>query len=192
MIKKIIVIEARREMPPYAGYLDPYGINWYYEYRFQTIRGLAFMARLSIKLDKIKIEDKLPALGEFFDSRKEILAVYLFGSYGTEFQTNLSDIDLAILVSGSVTPDLAYQLDLSAQLADIIQEEDIDVVVLNTASVVMQFEVLSTGKLLFERNHELVCDFLERVLKEYGDFQIDLKQFYYDYDDALRKKAYGR
>jgi predicted nucleotidyltransferase len=72
------------------------------------------MARLSIKLDKIKIEDKLPALEEFFDSRKEILAVYLFGSYGTEYQTNLSDIDLAILVSDSVTLDLAYQLDLSA------------------------------------------------------------------------------
>jgi|ADurb_Total_1013_FD_contig_41_758142_length_599_multi_5_in_0_out_0_1 predicted nucleotidyltransferase len=150
------------------------------------------MARLSAKLNKIKIEDKLPALEEFLGSRKEILAVYLFGSYGTEYQTNLSDIDLAVLVSGSVTPDLAYQLDLSAQLADIMQEEDIDVVILNTASVVMQFEVLSTGKLLFERNHELVCDFLERVLKEYGDFQFDLKQFYYDYDDALRKKAYGR
>lgn len=150
------------------------------------------MARLSAKLNKIKIEDKLPALEEFLGSRKEILAVYLFGSYGTEYQTNLSDIDLAVLVSGSVTPDLAYQLDLSAQLADIIQEEDIDIVILNTASVVMQFEVLSTGKLLYERNHKLVCDFLERVLKEYGDFQIDLKQFYYDYDDAMRKKAYGR
>jgi predicted nucleotidyltransferase len=150
------------------------------------------MARLSAKLDKIKIEDKLPALKEFLGSRKEILAVYLFGSYGTKYQTNLSDIDLAVLVSNSVTPDLAYQLDLSAQLADIIQEEDIDVVILNTVSVVLQFEVLSTGKLLYERNHELVCDFLERVLKEYGDFQIDLKQFYYDYDDAMRKRAYGR
>ncbi len=150
------------------------------------------MVRLSTKLEKINIEDKLPALKEFIGSRNEILAAYLFGSYGTEFQTNLSDVDLAVLVSNSVRPDLAYQLALSSRLADILQEEDLDVVILNNASVVMQFEVLSTGRLLYERDHELVCDFLERVLKEYGDFQIDLRQFYRDYDDALRKKAYDR
>ncbi len=150
------------------------------------------MVRLGTKLEKINIEDKLPALKEFIGSRNEILAAYLFGSYGTEFQTNLSDVDLAVLVSNSVRPDLAYQLALSSRLADILQEEDLDVVILNNASVVMQFEVLSTGRLLYERDHELVCDFLERVLKEYGDFQIDLRQFYRDYDDALRKKAYDR
>lgn len=149
------------------------------------------MVRLNRKLEKIDIEDNIPILVEFFKSREEILAVYLYGSYGSEYQTNLSDVDIAVLVSDSVRADLAYQLDLSAQMADIIREEDIDILILNTASIVMQFEVLSTGKMLFERDHELFCDFLERVLKEYGDFQIDLREFYCEYDEALRKKAYG-
>ncbi|MDD2511224.1 MAG: nucleotidyltransferase domain-containing protein [Syntrophomonas sp.] len=150
------------------------------------------MVRLSANLEKINIEDKLPDLKKFLASREEILAAYLYGSYGSEYQTNLSDVDIAILVSGSVRADLAYQLDLAAHIADLLEEEDLDILILNTASIVMQFEVLSTGKLLFERNHELLCDFLERVLKEYGDFQIDLKQFYHEYDETLRKKAYGQ
>ena len=149
------------------------------------------MVRLSAKLEKINIEDKLPGLIRFFSKREEILAAYLYGSYGSEYQTNLSDVDIAILLASSVQADLDYQLDLSAHLADIIREEDIDVLILNRASIVMQFEVLSTGKLLFERDHELVCDFLERVIKEYGDFQIDLMQFYLEYDEALREKAHG-
>ncbi len=150
------------------------------------------MVRVSKNLEKIDIQDRIPNLIEFLKSREEILAVYLYGSYGSEYQTNLSDIDIAVLVSGSLRADLAYQLDLSAQIADIIREEDLDVLILNTASIVMQFEVLSTGKILFERDHELLCDFLERVFKEYGDFQIDLRQFYCEYDEALRKKAYGQ
>ncbi|MDD4802476.1 MAG: nucleotidyltransferase domain-containing protein [Syntrophomonas sp.] len=149
------------------------------------------MVRLSAKLEKINIEDKLPDLIRFFRNREEVLAAYLYGSYGSEYQTNLSDVDIAILLASSEQADLDYQLDLSAHLADIIREEDIDVLILNRASIVMQFEVLSTGKLLFERDHEMVCDFLERVIKEYGDFQIDLMQFYLEYDEVLREKAHG-
>jgi len=52
----------------------------------------------------------------------------------------------------------------------------------------LKSEVLTNGKILFERDREPVCDFLEQVLKEYGDFRIDLKQFYREYDEALREK----
>lgn len=146
------------------------------------------MVRLNKKLNKIVIDDKIPELQKFFAERDEILAVYLYGSYGTEYQTKMSDVDMAVLLIPAALTTLDYQLELSAQIAEIIKEEDLDLLILNSASIVMKFEVLSTGKLLYERDHDQVCDFLERVLKEYGDFQIDLKQFYREYDEALREK----
>ncbi len=46
----------------------------------------------------LNVDNKLPDLVSFFKARDDIVAVWIVGSYGTKYQTENSDIDLAILL----------------------------------------------------------------------------------------------
>ncbi|HZK85766.1 MAG TPA: nucleotidyltransferase domain-containing protein [Desulfosporosinus sp.] len=62
-----------------------------------------------------KIPVELQSWKESFQFRAEIAAVYLFGSFGTEFEHPQSDIDLGIVFTHSVT--LPEELALDAALS---------------------------------------------------------------------------
>ena len=52
----------------------------------------------------------------------------------------------------------------------------------------MQHKVLSNGRLLYNRDPIFLANFIEQTIKLYCDFQIDLNQFYRDYDIGLREE----
>jgi predicted nucleotidyltransferase len=149
------------------------------------------MVRLSRTFNKIDLRGKIPQLIQYFTSKRNILAVYLYGSYGTEYQTPLSDVDLALLFIAGTKITFEEQLNLAGDISDIVQEDDVNLLFLNEVPVTMQFEVLLTGRLIFKRDHDQVCDFVEQVLKRYGDYQIDLREFYREYDESLREEYLG-
>lgn len=146
------------------------------------------MVRVTRKAEKINIDEHLPAIREYLRGCEDIAASYLFGSYGTEYQLPVSDVDIAVLF----IPD-SYSLDrileVSERLSHIAGEDDINVVVLNKAPVTLQYEVLATGRLLHKKGYCLE-DFTEYVLKRYADYKIDLDMFNREYDSALRE-VYG-
>ncbi|EEG77886.1 type VII toxin-antitoxin system MntA family adenylyltransferase antitoxin [Dethiobacter alkaliphilus] len=144
------------------------------------------MVRLSRIPEKININSHIKDIQNYFSNRAEIAAAFLFGSYGTQYQTPLSDVDIAILYIPGTPVDIKNQLEIMSDLADITGEEDINVVVLNKAPLTVQFEVLKTGKILVKKELYLE-DFHEYVCKRYADFKIDLDQFNADYDSALRE-----
>jgi len=51
----------------------------------------------------INIEDKIITLIKYFETNEDILAVWLIGSYGTEYQREESDIDFSILFNKDVS-----------------------------------------------------------------------------------------
>ncbi len=55
------------------------------------------MVRLSRNKDKIDIEPYMEELKRYLLDSENIVAALLFGSYGTQFQTPLSDVDIAVL-----------------------------------------------------------------------------------------------
>jgi predicted nucleotidyltransferase len=57
-----------------------------------------FTIKLRRTIKMISIEDKIEDLNKYFKKNENILAVYIVGSYGTQFQREESDIDFAILV----------------------------------------------------------------------------------------------
>jgi predicted nucleotidyltransferase len=144
------------------------------------------MVRLSRRPEKININSHLKDIQKYFRNRADIGAAFLFGSYNTEYQTPLSDVDIAVLYIKGTPIDIKNQLEIMSDLADITGEEDINVVVLNKAPLTVQFEVLKTGKILVKKDLYLE-DFHEYVCKRYADFKIDLDQFNADYDSALRE-----
>ncbi len=146
------------------------------------------MVRLSrnpemIKLDSQQINDIITAAADC----QKIIALFLFGSYGTEGQTPLSDVDLAFL-SEDEAFELEKELSFMSKLEEIGKTEDINAVNLRKISIELQMEIISSGHLLYCRDEHQLADFKEKVIKFYCDIEPDLRSFYQDYDEGLREE----
>ena len=85
------------------------------------------------------LRDRLPAL----------LSVYLFGSRANGHAGPDSDIDLAVLVEGKLDPVETWDL---AQLLAGQADCDVDLVDLRRASTVMQHQIITSGRRLWEKD----------------------------------------
>jgi predicted nucleotidyltransferase len=115
------------------------------------------------------------------------LAFYLYGSYGTEHQTPLSDVDFAVL---PISKDfcLYREMETLSELQFIAGNDDINLINLLKVPITLQIRVLETGKLLYCKDDNLLSDFKELVIRYYCDFKPDLRAFYRDYDAGLREE----
>lgn len=109
--------------------------------------------------------------------RKEIpetIAIYLFGSRADGTFNPGSDFNLGILLPhDKPINDLALfnlQQDLSASL-----NHDVDLIYLNNATLVMQFQITSNGVLLFEKDRAQVLKFETLVFSMYQRFNEERK-----------------
>ncbi|KPB74343.1 type VII toxin-antitoxin system MntA family adenylyltransferase antitoxin [Pseudomonas cannabina] len=81
----------------------------------------------------------------------DMLAVYLFGSQATGHAGADSDLDLAVLVPGTLDPIEAWRL--AGEIADIVHLP-VDLIDLRTASTVMQYQIITKGRRLWGKNEE--------------------------------------
>lgn len=125
----------------------------------------------------LELEDKLLIVGELFNTLPQVQTVFLFGSYGTEYQTPQSDIDFAIYFSENVT--VAEEAALLNKLSIAMGTDRVDLVNLNKAPLILQFTVIAEGKIIYERDYNTTCD--------YHDYAITLNKFYLDYDQSFRE-----
>lgn len=83
------------------------------------------------------------------DSMPGLLAVYLFGSYASgDFQAG-SDLDIAVLLAGKGDPLMLWRI--SGEVADIVAVP-VDLADLRAASTVMQYQIVTTGQLVWARD----------------------------------------
>jgi predicted nucleotidyltransferase len=107
-------------------------------------------------------------LRERLMQREEVRFAYLFGSFTLEGA--FEDIDVAVYV----TPESLQQSDplaLSFQIADFLEFAvglPVDVVLLNTAPLALQFEA-TRAEPLIARDPEERADFVERVTLRWWD-----------------------
>jgi len=87
-----------------------------------------------------------PVVGATRERLPSVLAVYAFGSRVQGTAGPQSDLDLAVLVAGYAEPLVLWSL--SASLADKVACP-VDLLDLRAASTVMQYQVITTGKLLW-------------------------------------------
>ncbi|MCL4514046.1 MAG: nucleotidyltransferase domain-containing protein [Firmicutes bacterium] len=118
-------------------------------------------------------DERMAKLKTFFANQPDILAVYLFGSYGTEFQTPDSDVDFAVLFSPGAKIDLMAEMSLLGRMSMILGEDRLDLVNLNIVPLRLQYKVISTGRLIYEQDYIQTCDFVEEVFLRYQDYGID-------------------
>lgn len=118
-----------------------------------------------------------PALDEnglaaFLATQPDVIAAYIFGSLAEGRATPHSDVDTAILFADASDP-LAVgdrQLQLMGEL-ERFTDREVDVVILNTAPLILQNQVLRHGRLLYERDQRARVDFEVRAGKIYDDLK---------------------
>ena len=132
------------------------------------------------------VEKEIDELKLYLSKNSNVIAFFIFGSFGTQYQNQNSDIDFAILYDKNVT--LKEELMLEVKISEIFKRDDIDVVNLNKAPINLQHRVIYTGDLLYCSDKIKLADFKEKVFKLYGDYGITLKFFYEDYLKGLIEK----
>lgn len=103
----------------------------------------------------------------YFAGNKAIKFAYLFGSGARGQAGPLSDIDLAIYLDKRLD-FFAAKLRYLEELYRLLKTEHCDLVVLNNAPLILQYEVIRHGKVLKENKRRRV-PFEIKVLREYLD-----------------------
>ena len=120
-------------------------------------------------------------------AHREILAVYLFGSEATGEASPLSDLDVAVFLDEKrVRPAkfFACQSQLTVELMQSCRRSDVDLVLLNEATPLLAYEVISSGSLAYERDHGRRVMFEAGALRRY----FDLKPFFETARSYLRRR----
>jgi len=101
------------------------------------------------------------------EKQPDIDAIYIFGSHGSLYETQDSDLDIAILALASIDPIQRWEL---AQDIAYIIHRDVDLIDLRSASTVLRFEIISSGKRVFCRDSDLCDSFETTVYSAYVRF----------------------
>lgn len=117
-----------------------------------------------------------PALDEaglvaFLATQPDVIAAYLFGSLAQGRAHPQSDIDVAVLLEPM---DVETAFNRRLRLMEYLRpyaDREVDVVVLNTAPPLLQYQVLKHGRLLYERERSGRAEFEVRVGEVYADLK---------------------
>lgn len=114
----------------------------------------------------------------------DLQLIYLFGSKATGRDTKVSDIDIAVLLNNREAYNLKNLiLDLIFDFSRVFCSDKIDLVILNKASLAVQYNVISDGKILYELNPEIRYNYEVNLISLYLDF----KRYEDEYYEAMHK-----
>jgi len=126
-----------------------------------------------IKYKKLpaNIEELIPRVVAYLQSMPDILFAYLFGSFGRGKHLPLSDVDIAVyLKEPTVVQD--KKMEILGALIDILQTDEIDLVVLNSAPLPLRMRILENKKVVVDHEPFLRHHYESLTMREYFDFSI--------------------
>lgn len=126
-----------------------------------------------------EVADRLRAV---FAGHPAVRGAYVFGSVATEQEWDGSDLDLGIVVEEGAW-DPSDKVPLIGECMDAARRARIDLVVLNDAPLVLQFEAVRPNVILYAADDFDPGVFSSKVLRMYWDFQPHLRR---------QRKAYKR
>ena len=134
--------------------------------------------------------EKQSRLNQLF-TQSPVNAAYLAGSLSSRTSFgHLTDVDIAILLMEQIKSDqfLDYQLYFFSELAKRLESDNIDVVILNQASLLLKLQVIKYGQILFSRDEKQRVSFETKAVMDYLDF----KKFDDIQNQALSRRLYGQ
>jgi predicted nucleotidyltransferase len=138
------------------------------------------MLSKDIEKNKKEIENKI---SDYFSKRKNISAVYIFGSFNTERFNRNSDLDLALIYSKELDKFKRFdlKLELMAELEKLVELE-VDIVDFETVDLKIKHQILD-GKLIYCSDQIRRVELEKRAILNY----IDMRKFYKINDQNLGK-----
>jgi uncharacterized protein len=111
--------------------------------------------------------DLVAGLREFLAELPQVKFAYLFGSHARGSAGPLSDVDIAVYLDGRLN-EFDYRLTLIESLARKVRSDDLDVIALNSAPVLLAFDVIRDGIVLKDDRSRRVI-FEAKVIRDYLD-----------------------
>jgi len=120
------------------------------------------------KLPK-NILDLLPEAVDFLRSHPRVIFSYLFGSLARKKQSPLSDVDIAVYLKPG-TNFAEYKLEILGELMDILQTDEIDLVILNTADIPLVMNIVKAKEIIVDNDPFERHRFESLTMRKYFDF----------------------
>jgi predicted nucleotidyltransferase len=116
-------------------------------------------------------ESLVARLRSLFAQKEGVLLAYLFGSYASCEARKDSDVDIAILCEAGCTGEALLSLyrELFLGIRKSLGTERFDLFLLNRAPLLLQFEVVAHGRLVYARDWEVLNDFKMKTIARYQD-----------------------
>jgi uncharacterized protein len=141
-----------------------------------TLHRIFTLKGQGLTLDKIKQCIVKESETEVIFKKYPVKFAYLFGSRAKSNTTSLSDVDIAVFLDETLTDNQIFDtcLEISGELSKEYKTEKIDLVVLNTSPLLLSFDIVVTGRLLYCANEQKRIEFEARTMSLYFD-----QQYYY-------------
>jgi predicted nucleotidyltransferase len=124
-----------------------------------------------MKADRaLNIHPVIQTIRVYFLPEKEVLAVYLFGSYALGCPRPDSDIDLGLLFDDEKVEDIANKLETYNLALARMLRKDIHLTALNAASPLLMKQVLSKGSCILTNDPRKLAYFQMAALGKIADF----------------------
>jgi len=104
-----------------------------------------------------------------FSNEDEILFAYLFGSQITGKTGPLSDYDFAIFLSRKPS-SFQFKYRLKNNLLNILNTNQADLIILNNAPIELKYNIINTGKIIYQKNSIAKVEFEADTLSRYFDY----------------------
>ena len=136
-----------------------------------------------VKLHKIPDNVMRFMLGveKYLNDHPKVIFAYLFGSLAKRVKKPTSDVDIAVYLKRGENYG-ALKLELLSALSDLLQTDEIDLVILNTASLPLAMNILKGKRRLVDKRPFERHGFESLTMRKYLDFSIK--------ESALLRKRY--
>lgn len=121
-------------------------------------------------------------MNRFFGKYPEVKVAYVFGSQAKGTASKLSDVDIAVLLDEKLDSSQRFemQLRLISDLTRLLGRDDVDVAVLNNASLVLAHQVLKYGRLIHCTDERARFRFTYETYRDYLDTEY-LRRIQWEY-----------
>lgn len=104
---------------------------------------------------------------------KKIKFIILYGSIVEGNQTPLSDIDLSVYYEGTKEERFKFRMEALGNVND-----KFDIQIFQDLPLYIRKEVISHGKILYQKNYSEIFDIFIKTIKSFGDFKPRLDIYY--------------
>ena len=129
-------------------------------------------------------------LKNIFKDYPYIACAYLFGSQASGKTGPMSDVDIAVLLKEPYPKgrDLIHKMDYLAYKMETVLKREVDIVEMNKQGLIFQYNVLRTGKLIYDADPDFRIRFVAKAISDYCDFEPTLRFMNNYYFEGYRRR----